>query len=331
MCSSDLYILEGNRQMLQPNYSNAISTFGRAVSLDPVFCYNAYYNRAYCRINDGGKDAKAKTADDLSRCADILQEVILPSYMQIYNCIENKELNPPEGSGSVRLGLVSKFSSKAEDGQGQDTPFTTQIMNRLNFLYIQLHSISEAHKKMNEHKDVIAKFVPIEEYYRDNNKEDPVPDHIDGFRENGFVGFVKIEKKPVPWWAIFTVFLLGALQTIAGAALIVFSVGSLTSVGTGILSEGISDIALGIQAAVTGEFSWSEYLQGKAISLGISLVLGFAGAAVKAIAKVATAAIKYATKAIGTIATKAASTTLGKIVMKGVGYIGRFEIGRAHV
>lgn len=75
-----------------------------------------------------------------------------------------------------------------------------------------------------------------------------------------------MKTKPVPWYSIFAVFMLGVLQIAAGVCLTLLGAGN---VGPGLIAEGVADFVVGITTCVTGEFSWKDYLKNKALSIGV--------------------------------------------------------------
>jgi len=86
---------------------------------------------------------------------------------------------------------------------------------------------------------------------------------------------------PFPWLAVLFLAFMAAVQIIAGALIIVCSAGALTTVGTGLISEGIADVLEMISVAITREFDMGAYLKGKAVSLAVSLAVGMAGKLLK--------------------------------------------------
>ena len=72
-------------------------------------------------------------------------------------------------------------------------------------------------------------------------------------------------------WGPLGCLFIGLGQIIAGAALLIFSVGTCTTFATGLICEGVSDAISGIKGMVNGQFSWTEWAVGKAVSFVISL------------------------------------------------------------
>lgn len=78
------------------------------------------------------------------------------------------------------------------------------------------------------------------------------------------------EKKFIPWRSIAGVAILATLQIVAGCILV--STGLLSSVGIGLITEGAADVFTAYRAYSTRQFTWSDYLQQKAVSLVVSAV-----------------------------------------------------------
>ena len=78
------------------------------------------------------------------------------------------------------------------------------------------------------------------------------------------------EKQFVPWRSVAAVALLGAGQVIVGGVLIVTGYGS--TVGMGLVTEGLADMFVAYRAYSSRQFHWSDYCKQKAVSLVISAV-----------------------------------------------------------
>ena len=78
------------------------------------------------------------------------------------------------------------------------------------------------------------------------------------------------EKQFVPWRSVIAVAILGTSQVILGGVLIATGFGS--TVGMGLITEGLADMFTAYRAYSNRQFSWSDYCKQKAISLAISAV-----------------------------------------------------------
>ena len=112
------------------------------------------------------------------------------------------------------------------------------------------------------------------------------------------------ENNPIPWWSIATVAGLGLAQIIGGACLVVFTAGFGSTVGFGLITEGISDLFAAASGIYNRDFSWKDYAIQKAVSMTICLATAGLSAlknAAKAAKKVGEVAIDVGTKVANTV------------------------------
>ncbi|CAF1332837.1 unnamed protein product [Adineta steineri] len=149
-------------------------------------------------------------------------------------------------------------------------------------------------------------------------------EEIEEYKNNGFRGSFKVKDiKPIDWKAVIGVAALGMAQLIGGAAIAVFTLGAGTSIGMGLITEGVSDLITAVKDGIINrDFSWVSYVIQKAISLTVSLVCAGLGA-IKDAAKTAVAGVRCIGHAMTTtikagwkIAAKAIGTSLAKGVAK---------------
>ncbi|XP_018022148.2 uncharacterized protein LOC108678282 [Hyalella azteca] len=76
------------------------------------------------------------------------------------------------------------------------------------------------------------------------------------------------EKLFVPWWSVTAVAALGVGQVLIGGVLMATGFGS--SLGMGLVTEGVADVFIAFRAFKTRQFQWSDYCKQKAVSLAIS-------------------------------------------------------------
>ena len=160
---------------------------------------------------------------------------------------------------------------------------------------------------------------PIVESLPDEENPDLFNDEINEYENNGCLGFFELKEiKPIPWLAVITVFLIGLAQVIAGAVLMVYTVGIGASIGLGLLLDGVSDMITAVRDGIINRnldlVSWGVQ---KAISL-VVLVLCAGLSAIKAAAKVGAEAVKVGVKA-ATEATKQTVQSAWKLVAKKAG------------
>ena len=94
---------------------------------------------------------------------------------------------------------------------------------------------------------------------------------LNEFTAKGIEYMIEIdEKRFVPWRSIAAVAALGSLQIIIGGVLIATGFGS--TVGMGLITEGIADMFTAYRAYRNRQFTWNDYCKQKAVSLVISAV-----------------------------------------------------------
>ena len=76
------------------------------------------------------------------------------------------------------------------------------------------------------------------------------------------------EKRFVPWCSIYWVGFLATIQVTAGLALMMTGFG--VNLGMGLFTEGLVDISTAWRAYSIRQFTWSDYIKQKAVSLVIS-------------------------------------------------------------
>jgi urease accessory protein UreH len=105
----------------------------------------------------------------------------------------------------------------------------------------------------------------------------------------GLSAMYELEKAPEPPWAAIGAMLIGVAQIVAGAVLLA----ALSATGVGavvgamfaraLISEGCSDITIGVAGLITGNFKWSDYKQQKLESLTMTAAFAGFGAAGKSL------------------------------------------------
>jgi hypothetical protein len=138
-------------------------------------------------------------------------------------------------------------------------------------------------------------------------------DELSDMELRGLSNLVKFIVKP-PWWGPLVVFLLGVAQVIAGA---VISALGFPNVGLALISEGVGDMIFAIEAQLSGEFSWSDYLKHKLISLTCSIITCGVGSALtkKAGVTIAKAGFKTVVKKVAKKVLEAVATALSGAVV----------------
>ncbi|CDW77348.1 protein translocase subunit seca [Stylonychia lemnae] len=108
---------------------------------------------------------------------------------------------------------------------------------------------------------LVSKFV---------DQKNPIPREMEEMNDIGLEQILVLKKGWEFNWNALGCFLIGIAQICVGFLLIATGVGAV--LGNMLIQEGFSDIIYGIQAMVSGEFSWTEYGIQKAISVALSIV-----------------------------------------------------------
>ena len=99
-----------------------------------------------------------------------------------------------------------------------------------------------------------------------------IGDELQAFFDQGLHILYEVKKKPKFCISALICALLGVVQVLAGVLVCAFSFGGASTVGLGLIAEGISDIYSGIESMINGTFSWAYWAICKAVSLAVSLV-----------------------------------------------------------
>lgn len=97
------------------------------------------------------------------------------------------------------------------------------------------------------------------------------PSELSSFSDMLFDEVLIFDKKISRWdWHAFAVALLGVAQVALGVALEVGTSGLLSSLGTVLIAEGISDMIYASRSGLMGQFAWKAYGMHKAMSVAMS-------------------------------------------------------------
>lgn len=250
----------GNELVFDGKYKTAKKQFTDAIEMNPTWSSIAYYNRAYCVIRLKEEDYLQKAIDDLNCCVKQLENYSTEMYV-VLSLLDNAK-------GSIRP--IDETSRR----------YTDHVDIRENILKFYRENIGNAIGKLQEIKDqgrdALAKPTTVFSLVPDADHD--TQQELYEFWQIGLLQVFSVEKKPRFCWEGLIVALIGALQIFAGACLTVVSCGTLTTIGTGLIGEGVSDVVEGISSTIQGgNFDWKAWGIGKAISVAASLI----GAGVK--------------------------------------------------
>ncbi|XP_028282490.1 uncharacterized protein LOC114449221 [Parambassis ranga] len=252
-CSSIYhYIKFGNVALSEKQWDVSTRLFEKAMKLDENWAAIAFYNHAYCTINQSSENYLNKARDDLLKAQESLKYLSEECIV----CLQFAKMSSAESANSDPTGLEKQLTTKCN-----------------MFSYLD-KNINEAIQKVDEiqkkGRDAIAKKSPI--FSLVSSADEDLQVEAYNLYNQGLKYVFSVEEKPRFPWEALLVFFLGILQIIAGALLTAFTFGAMAQVGMGLITEGISDCIYGIESMVTGEFSWKSWAIDKAISIGVSLI-----------------------------------------------------------
>ena len=249
--SANIYhlIKFGNEVMLAEKYEDACQYYDRAISVDARWAAIAHYNRAYCTIRHETSGYKDSAKRDLQMTLESLN-----NYMS-------------------ELSLTKTFTACSWHATEADGGFNSSMdMREQIFRYFE-KNIQESIQKLEEiDGDVIAEATAVFSLVPNAQDDMSVNRELYELWQLGLLNIFTVKKKPRFCFAGLAVFLLGALQVAAGVLLAAVSVGTLTSVGLGLIAEGVSDMIEGVQAMITGQFSWKSWGGSKVLGIAASLL-----------------------------------------------------------
>ena len=118
------------------------------------------------------------------------------------------------------------------------------------------------------------KFKPMREALSEEENPDLFVEEIREYENNGCIGSFEVqENKPIDWWSVIGLFLIGFVQLIVGAVLILGTGGFMGSVGYAMMSEGVSDMITVVKDGIINRnFDWASWGIQKAVSLVVSVI-----------------------------------------------------------
>ncbi|XP_069047858.1 uncharacterized protein [Lepisosteus oculatus] len=245
------YIKFGNKLLYKKKWEESSELFSKAIELDSSWAAIALYKRAYCTLKKQDQDYFRRAKEDLEKALHSVE-------LFTEQCLTTLQL--------VKL-------SEKDSGQST-TAFQRQTQVRIQVLSNVRINIKEAMEKLTEieqkKKDILIEESSIFSLVKD--PESDVHEVLYRVYQLGLELVFSVKEKPRFCWEGLIVFLLGVAQIALGTVLILTTTGILLTVGSALISEGISDCITGTTAMVTGEFSWTSWIIGKAVSLAVSLV-----------------------------------------------------------
>lgn len=309
-----MHINLGNKYLAKKEYDKAIREYDRAIILDHNFSEYAYYNRARSYLAKYGSDMEKhehfineairdlektrKLIDEKEYALHLLQtaskgEVFsqqVSHKLNLYNLIKNTidlAIGPDVKALNDQTNRIEE-ELKNTDLEPDVKSKLKERLKELNIYKKETGTIVRAKLKgINVCVDSIGKdFIPSSDL--ESHKQE-----LQELKRNGWLeGFTVTEIKPIDWSAVISLLCIGLGQLVIGAALTIFTLGAGSSIGMGLISEGISDIITSIKDGIINRnFDWATWALMKVISIAVSVVCaGFK--AIKDVAKTAYAGAK---------------------------------------
>uniref|UniRef100_A0AC35G1W5 Chloroplast protein-transporting ATPase n=1 Tax=Panagrolaimus sp. PS1159 TaxID=55785 RepID=A0AC35G1W5_9BILA len=334
----------------EKKYQEANDFLSKAIEMDPEITANAYYWRGFCKVALYNKNVKKRSIideaiDDFRKARKIIssnhqenlyliitghkaESVILQDevnrYRVLYSIIVNSINNAVGQDVEEEINDLEKALDNTELTGEQKQPLRERrndlAKNRVELENGELIKARKNKNQVSMESQDFEKFLPAEE------KNYLYEDAISVIRRNGFYFvFIFNEKPSIKWWNVIGLAILGFVQLIAGAAVIVFSAGTATNIGMSLMAEGAFDLVAAVKDGIINKsFNWANWAIQKAISLAISVIsAGFS--AIKNAASGAARAVKTAAnfaKPGVEQAAKAGARTSGGLIIKEVTKIG---------
>ena len=261
------YLYENNHDKENMNLNIVSDAWGQIESVtnkkDHRYLSAAFYNNAYYMIKSKCTNYMLKALEELKKAKQNIENRIEDNIVEV-NCMRTFQSN---GLFATHLEVNKDFTGQVNlELQNENRGIMLENFHKNCEELIQ--KLSHLQKDGDDIK-VVSKDVNIL-FKRD---KDPImTNELSIFIADGHFQLFDVEKEPKFCWDGLWCFLLGVVQVVGGIALCTFSAGLLSSVGTNLIAEGLSDCYEGIKGMVTGVFSWVQWAIAKAISLAISIV-----------------------------------------------------------
>lgn len=246
------YIKFGNIAVSENQWDVSARLFEKAMKQDASWAAIAFYSHAYCTIKQKSTDYLSKAKDDLMKALESLKYLSEECMV----CLQFVKMSSADSDNTNLPSLEKQLTTKC---------------SMLGYLEQNINeAIQELDKIKERGRDAMAKESPIFTLVQSDDEDLQVEAY--NLYNRGLKYVFSVEEEPRFSWEGLLVFFLGILQVIGGALLTAFTFGTFAQVGMGLITEGISDCISGIEAMVTGEFSWTSWAIDKAISIGVSLI-----------------------------------------------------------
>ncbi|XP_078533261.1 uncharacterized protein LOC144819163 [Lissotriton helveticus] len=233
----------------------ALSFWQKAEKTDRVYRAVSLYNQAYITINLG-KAGYMQKAMDLLKDSKQMMEIYISE-------VTNTTV-------SCQMSCLAKFEPHNRD----DPNFSKQMQTRMSLFKSWIDYIDKSIAKLTELQKNKSKAITKDQaVFSLATDHSPITtDELNVLYDYGLSFVFEVEKKPEFCISALICFIIGALQVLAGILVCVFTCGTASQFGMGLISEGVSDMISGIEGMIKGAFDWAEWAISKAISIGLSLI-----------------------------------------------------------
>ncbi|XP_078533263.1 uncharacterized protein LOC144819165 [Lissotriton helveticus] len=233
----------------------ALSFWQKAEKTDRVYGAVSLYNQAYITINLGKEGYIQKALDLLNESKKMIKIYV----SEVTNA-----------TVSCQMSCLAKFEPHNRD----DPNFTKQMQTRKSLFKSWIDYIDKSIAKLTEfQKNKSNAITKDQAVFSLSTDQSPITtDEVNVLYDYGLSFVFEVEKKPEFCISALICFIIGALQVLAGILVCVFTCGTASQFGMGLISEGVSDMISGIEGMIKGAFNWAEWAISKAISIGLSLI-----------------------------------------------------------
>ncbi|CAF3319052.1 unnamed protein product, partial [Rotaria sp. Silwood2] len=328
------YVLMANCLLKDQNdLASVVNYLNRAIQMDPHCAASAYYSRGYARAlqykQTSCLDQLENAIANFEQARKIIKDVLDPALMlfpvatddsplyeylihlkTLYGTLTNSinaAIGRPVGEDIVHL-------RKQLESTDVDVETRQELQEHLKYLesnQIQIES-GILRNVLKNKTEIKIQHKTLMESLPASEKKELYEKEIAELELNGFIGTIIFnERKPIDWWSVISIGVIGLSQAIAGVSLAVFSFGAGVGLGLSFLQEGISDLIACVKDGIINRnFNWKQWGIQKAISLAVTIACaGFSAlkAAARTIKGAATTvknAVQYGMKELWTKAMK---------------------------
>ncbi|KAJ1212503.1 hypothetical protein NDU88_000159 [Pleurodeles waltl] len=233
----------------------ALSFWQKAEKTDRVYRAVSLYNQANITINLGQEGYMQKAMDLLKESKKMIDVYVSEVSNTTVSC---------------QMSCLSKFEPHNRD----DPNFTKQMQTRQSLFKSWINYIDKSIAKLTEFQKNKSNAITKDQavFSLETDHSPITTDELNVLYDYGLSFVFEVEKKPEFCIDALICFIFGALQVLAGILVCVFTCGTASQFGMGLISEGVSDMISGIEGMIKGAFDWAEWAISKAISIGLSLI-----------------------------------------------------------